>query len=115
MKKKNTAKAKPAASTARKTKAPSSKKKDKLPPVPEWKPFLSQYRNLQWVRFPHPDELDKALQLLWTEPFLDLPHDTPDGRSLVLPLESLPYFAQAGIQFTAQKLRTISDLTSEEI
>jgi len=86
-----------------------------LPATPEWKPFLDQYRNLLLLRFPDRKQLYAAVDLLWTEPFLNLPHDSPDGKTLILPMEALPYFAQAGIKFVAEKALSISDLTEEEI
>jgi hypothetical protein len=53
--------------------------------------------------------------LLWTEPFRTLPHDTPDGRSIVVPAEAVEHLARAGGRFTATQLREISDFSAEEI
>lgn len=83
--------------------------------VPEWKCHLDSYADKQLLRFASRADLHAALDLLWTEPFRTLPHDTPDGRTLILPAEAVPYFARAGVKFTATRLREISDLTPEEI
>ena len=83
--------------------------------VPEWKCHLDSYTDLQLLRFPSKEELHAAIELLWTEPFRTLPHDTADGTSLILPAEAVPYFARAGVKFTASRLREMSDLTPEEI
>ena len=83
--------------------------------APEWKPHLNSYREKQLLRFAGEAELHAAIELLWTEPFLGLPHCTPDGRSIVVPAEAVEHLAGAGLKFTATRLRSMSDLTPDEI
>jgi hypothetical protein len=86
-----------------------------LSPLPDWKPNLNSYREKQLLRFSSKKELHATIDLLWTEPFRSLPHCTPDGRSIVVPAEAVEHLARAGAKFTATRLRSISDLTPDEI
>jgi hypothetical protein len=83
--------------------------------VPQWQCHLDSYPDKRLLRFASKDDLHSAIDLLWTEPFRSLPHDTPDGRSLVVPAEAVEHFARAGVKFQATKLRSISDLTPAEM
>ncbi|HEV3236815.1 MAG TPA: hypothetical protein VGZ25_07485 [Gemmataceae bacterium] len=83
--------------------------------IPSWQPYLSQYADQRILSFKTPKDLDAAIDLLWTDELRNLPHATPDGKSLVIPAEAVSYFAKAGIRFTADNVLTISDLTAEEI
>jgi hypothetical protein len=84
-------------------------------PAPEWKASLNAYPEKQWLRFASKEDLHAAIDLLWTAAFRTLPHCTPDGRSLVVPEEAVEPLARAGLQFTATRLRSITDLTPSEI
>ncbi|MCI0685176.1 MAG: hypothetical protein L0Y71_24015 [Gemmataceae bacterium] len=83
--------------------------------VPEWKPHLNSYRDKQLLRFANEVDLHAAIDLLWTEPFLNLPHCTPDGKSIVVPAEAVEHLARAGARFTATRLKSITDFTPDEI
>lgn len=85
------------------------------PPIPDWKPFLSQYRDKRILRFETDKELEAGIELLWTDALRNLPHTTYDGKSIIIPAEAVEYFTMAGLKFTATKLRSIGDLTPEEI
>ena len=82
---------------------------------PSWKEHLSSYADKRVLRFQSAADLDAAIELLWTDALRTLPHASPDGESLVVPAEAVPYFTQAGIKFTSTKLRNIGELTPEEI
>ena len=81
----------------------------------KWRAHLASYRNLQRLVFESDQELEKAVDLLWTDALFDLPHDSPDGESLVIPAEAVEYFSKAGLKFTAKKLMSISDFGPDEI
>jgi hypothetical protein len=83
--------------------------------LPSWQPYLSQYADQRILAFKSPKDLDAAIDLLWTDELRNLPHATPDGKSIVIPAEAESYFAKAGIRFTAKKVRSISDLSADEI
>ncbi len=83
--------------------------------LPEWKASLNAYPEKQLLRFASKKDLHAAIDLLWTAAFRTLPHCTPDGRSIVVPEEAVEPLARAGLQFTATRLRSISDLTPTEI
>ena len=104
MKSRNTSK------SAKKGQAPSRAEKN----ASEWKCHLDSYSDKRLLRFDSKDDLHAAIDLLWTEPFRNLPHDTPDGRTLVIPAEAVEHFARAGLKFEASKLRSICDLTPAE-
>jgi hypothetical protein len=84
-------------------------------PVPAWQPHLSHYPDQRLLTFKSPKELDAAIDLLWTADLRNLPHDTPDGKSLVVPAEAVGYFARAGLRFTENTVLSISDLSEAEI
>jgi hypothetical protein len=43
--------------------------------------------------------------LLWTDELSNLPHDTPDGGSIVVPKDAVRFFADADLRFTDKPLR----------
>jgi hypothetical protein len=67
------------------------------------------------LRFATEEDLGAAIDLLWTDELVTLPHDTPDGHALVIPTEAIPYFARAGIKFTAKRVPAMRELSDEEI
>jgi hypothetical protein len=75
----------------------------KRQPPPDWKPNLSQYSDQRILRFASEEDLDAAIDLLWTEPLRTLPHATPDGKALIIPSEAVPYFARAGLKFSEKR------------
>jgi hypothetical protein len=83
--------------------------------IPSWQPHLSQYADQRILTFKSPKELDAAIDLLWTDELRNMPHDTPDGKALVVPAEAVAYFARAGLRFTEKKALSVSDLSAEEI
>lgn len=83
--------------------------------VPEWKCHLDSYPQKRLLRFESKEALHSAIDLLWTEPFRTLPHDTPDGRSIVVPAEAVDHLARAGLKFTTTELRSVTDLTPDQI
>ncbi len=94
------------------TKAPKSKPAEG---PSKWRASLSAYRNLLWLVFENQDELEKAVDLLWTDELYDLPHDSPDGKSIVIPADALDHFTRSGLKFKAEKLRSIGEFSPEEI
>jgi hypothetical protein len=83
--------------------------------VPLWQPHLSQYADQRILTFKSPKDLDAAIDLLWSDALRNMPHDTPDGKTLVVPAEAIDYFTRAGLRFTERKALTVSDLSAEEI
>src|SRR5437867_1697174 len=73
----------------------------------KWRPHLSAYRNLLRLVFVNDEELEKAVDLLWSDELYDLPHDSPDGKSIVIPADALDHFVRAGLRFTSKKLLSI--------
>jgi hypothetical protein len=83
--------------------------------IPSWQPYLSQYGDLRALTFKSAKDLDAAIDMLWTDELRNLPHDTPDGKSLVVPAHAVGYFTRAGLRFTEKKALSVSDLSAEEI
>lgn len=83
--------------------------------VPSWKPHLSQYSEQRILIFSSRKDLDAAIDLLWAEELRGLPHETPDGKSLVIPAEAVDYFRRAGLRFIDKKVPCVSELPIEKI
>ncbi len=83
-------------------------------PIP-WHGHLNAYPDKERLVFSDENELEKAIDLLWTDELRHLPHDSPDGRSLVIPAGAVACFTQAGLKFTSRKLRSVTDFSAEEI
>lgn len=77
---------------------------------PQWRWPLAAYRNLQRLVFVDQEELEKAVDLLWTDELYALPHASPDGKSIVVPEEAVEYFTRAGLKFSAEKMMSRSDM-----
>ena len=80
---------------------------------PQWRWPLAAYRNLQRLVFVNEEEVEKAIDLLWTDEFYSLPHAYPDGKSILVPAEAVEFFTRAGLKFSAEKMMTRSDLGSK--
>jgi hypothetical protein len=104
-----------AVSKAKKPIRVNGREKAEASGAPAWRSHLDHYRELERLVFENDEELDRAIDLLWTDALRDLPHDSPDGRSIVIPKEAVEYFARAGLKFSAEKQLSISDLTSDQI
>jgi hypothetical protein len=91
-----------------------SAKADRDAKPPEWKEHLDSYKELQLLRFENDRQLEAAIDLLWTDDLRFLPHDTPDGKSIIIPAEAVEFFTRAGLKFTASRLRNMGELTPEE-
>jgi hypothetical protein len=83
--------------------------------IPPWPSHLSLCREQRILRFKTREDLERAIDLLWTDELRTLPHDTPDGKSLVIPAEAVRYFSEAGLQFTDRRLGSIGELSPAEI
>src|SRR5438876_11590285 len=83
--------------------------------LPSWQPHLSQYADQRILTFKSPKDLDAAIDLLWSDALRNMPHDTPDGKTLVVPAGAVDYFTRAGLRFTERKALTVSDLSAKEI
>ncbi len=67
------------------------------------------------IEFNSEKELEAAIDLLWTDNLRKLPHETPDGNSLVVPAEAIDYFRQAGLRFTDKRLRNVTELPADVV
>jgi hypothetical protein len=83
--------------------------------IEPWQPHLSQYEETSILIFSSAKELEAAIDLLWTSNLRNLPHETPDGNSLVVPAEAIEYFRQAGLRFTDKRVRNVTELPTGEI
>jgi hypothetical protein len=80
-----------------------------------WFPHLDYYPEQSVLQFDNDVDLEAAIDLLWTDDLRTLPHDTAGRKTLVVPTEALPYFAKAGVRYTATRLRQMSELSPEEL
>jgi hypothetical protein len=83
--------------------------------APSRQSHLSQYADQRILTFKSPKGLDAAIDLLWSDALRNLPHDTPDGKALVVPAEAVAYFERAGLRLTERRALSVSDLSADEI
>jgi hypothetical protein len=65
------------------------------------------------VQFPSPEQFAAAAELLWSEKLRDLPYDLVGNRTIIVPLESLPFFE--GLNYTVTDVLHPDELTAEEL
>ncbi len=80
-----------------------------------WKPHLDFYRDKRALTFKEETELDAAIDLLWSEPLQDLPHDLMGGDTIIVPAEAVGYFKEKGLRFRSSKIQSAGDLPSDEV
>jgi len=76
--------------------------------LPRWKFRFDDYRTdeLAWLTFPSEADEYSALDLVWVGRLQGMPFElNPNGPSLVVPKESLPFFTKAGIHFVEKKAK----------
>jgi hypothetical protein len=95
--------------------APVKIEQTATPEVQRWLPNLSSYRDQRILTFASEKDWEAAIDLLWTDALRQLPHDTPDGKALIIPADALPYFTNAGLRFTEKRLRSLGELSPEEL
>jgi hypothetical protein len=75
--------------------------------MPRWKPRLESYRasELSLLTFASDDDIDAAIEIVWVGELQRMPFNlAPDGDSLVVPANSIPYFAKAGLRFDRKQV-----------
>jgi hypothetical protein len=82
--------------------------------LPDWKSHLDCYRELFSLTFPSFEEIEKGIDLLWTEELRTLPHDLTDGHTIIIPKEAVEYFERAGLRFKAKRVRRSDEISAEE-
>jgi hypothetical protein len=80
-----------------------------------WFPHLDYYPEQSVLQFSDDADLEAAIALLWSDGLRSLPHDTAGRRTLVIPTEAVPCFAQTGLRFTVKRLRHVSELSPEQL
>ena len=61
----------------------------------KWRPSITHYRSteLRALTFASVDDVDRAIYCCWNDPELKcMPRYTPDGMTMFVPLEAVPYF-----------------------
>jgi hypothetical protein len=75
--------------------------------MPRWKPRLESYRasELSLLTFGSDEDIDTAIEMVWVGKLQGMPFNlAPDGDSLVVPANSIPYFTKAGLRFSWKQL-----------
>jgi hypothetical protein len=68
------------------------------------------------VRFGSTDDLDAAIDWLWTDPELrDLPRVHVGHNTMIVPAAAVERFRKQGYHFTEQKVISAGDLASDQI
>src|SRR5437879_13752926 len=76
----------------------------------EWKPLLDCYREKRALTFKSRKEIDKAIDLLWTEELILLPHALAGGDTIIVPAEAVPYFKAKGLTFSNTRVLSAAEL-----
>jgi hypothetical protein len=70
--------------------------------VPRWKSKFDEYRSdeLAVLTFGTDKDLHAAIDLVWVGKLQGMPFGVvPDGESMAVPKQGIPFFANAGIRF----------------
>jgi hypothetical protein len=94
---------------------PSAKSVNGAGTFPYWKPHLDAYRELVSLTFASDKEIDKGIELLWTDALRTLPHDLTDGYTIIIPKEAAEHFVRAGLRFRQRRVRRSSEVPAREI
>jgi orotate phosphoribosyltransferase len=85
---------------------------------PQWKSSLNHYERseLRALRFDSVDEIDRAIDIIWTMPeLLGVPNESPEGLTLIVPAGATEYFKDAGLAVNVDHLLDFSDLSAAEL
>jgi len=80
-----------------------------------WDPDLNAYVDLKALTFPNAEEIDAAIDLLWSDSLRKLPHELAGGNTIIVPAAAVRYFAAAALTFSEDEVLSPSDLPAEEI
>jgi len=83
--------------------------------TPAWRPSLSEYAEQRLLSFASTKDLEAAIDLLWKPELRSLPHETPDGASIVVPSDAVEYFTRAGLNFTQRRVRSRSEVRGGDL
>ena len=82
---------------------------------PKWKPRFWDNECHIALEFPTTEELDAAIDWLWSEPELrNLPRVHVGRNTMIVPAEAEDAFRKTGFQFVVGPVRSIGDLPPEE-
>jgi hypothetical protein len=101
-----------------KEKTQDSQGREKSENPSHWKRSYGSYANseLRALRFDSTEEIDRAIDLIWSDPDLrNLPSDIVDGLTLVVPEDSVEYFRAKALQFTVSKIVDPGELSREKL
>ena len=84
------------------------------PKIHQWQPCLSYYDDLRALTFATATDIEAAIDLLWTPALVNAPHDLVGSNTVIVPVEAVPYFDEAGLRFTSDDVESMSDLPPSE-
>ena len=81
----------------------------------QWKPFLSMYTTKEMIslKFTSGKDIDEAISRLFSDELREMPYDIPGGYTLIVPRNSVPYFA--GLSFKASNVLSPEDVSPAEL
>jgi hypothetical protein len=86
-----------------------------MPAALPWQPDLNGYAELKALTFTSPEEMDTAIDLLWSDPLRNLPHELAGGDTIIVPGEAVGYFEAAHLTFSQDDVLSASDLPADEL
>ncbi|PIR92026.1 hypothetical protein COU01_04000 [Candidatus Falkowbacteria bacterium CG10_big_fil_rev_8_21_14_0_10_44_15] len=81
----------------------------------ERKAHILLYADIKAVAFKTVDDRDAAIDLLWTDNFRGIPSDVVDGKTLIVPAEVIPHFADQGLNFKMVQVVRPNEISSERL
>lgn len=79
----------------------------------KWKPHLDAYKELRALKF-SPQIIDKAIDLMWGDELKDCPHHLAGDNTIIVPVEAVRCFKNAGLEFKDTRVLSASELPPEE-
>jgi hypothetical protein len=82
---------------------------------PKWKPRFWDNQHHAALEFATTDELDAAIEWLWSlSELADLPRVHVGRNTMIVPVEAVDAFRKRGFQFVVGQVRSMGDLSPEE-
>lgn len=88
-----------------------TRKKLKCSQLPHWKPHLDMYMEVRSLQFATAEDFARATEILWSIELRELPCDLAPHRTIMVPLEAVPYFKE--LSFTEKEVLSPDDLPGD--
>lgn len=80
----------------------------------EWKSSIDLYKELRALKFATREDIDKAIGFLYSPKLQECPFDLVGDNTIIVPMESVKFFQEAGFKFVDTRVIPSGELTPEE-